>query len=387
MHVALVGPCAPGDLVDLLDDASASAARSVAGYRGIPVSELARALVNEGHTVSVATLTYRPEDAVGDFVGPRLAIRVARGRTRPRHHLPDLYAQERREMAGFLKEVRPDIVHAHWTYEFELAAQDSGLPHVTTAHDAPITILRHVRDPYRLARLAVSAKAVGGIRELSVVSPYLATRWRREMRYRRRILTIPNSVPHDVAGIPRRPSSQPVILVVADASRLKNVRGLLLAFQRVRDSVPSDELRLVGPGLEPNSQFAARAGGLRAGVSFVGPLSRDALVLEYQRAWVMAHSSLEEACPMVLLEAHGAGLPAIGGRGSGGVPYVLGDGQAGWLVDVTSQDAFATTILELVGEAPPKPKPATAEFVDRIFSPAVVANQYLSWYESTLARS
>ena len=160
----------------------------------------------------------------------------------------DLYRRERSAMSAALRDCHPDIVHAHWTYEFELAAQDSALPHVTTAHDAPFT------DPQTDARSVscgaawVALRARPGIRRLSTVSPYLARAWRGRMAYRRPIEIIPNSIPRTGVALSRTPSGHPVLLDVTGSGDLKNVRGLLRAFRMLCDGHREAELRLVGPG-------------------------------------------------------------------------------------------------------------------------------------------
>ena len=228
------------------------------GFGGVPVYELAKGLVASGHRVSVVTTAGSPEAAEARFKGPQIDVHcLPRRAAGPA--IRDLYRRERSAMSAALRDFHPDIVHAHWTYEFELAAQDSGLPHVTTAHDAPFTILRHMRDPYRAARLGVALRARPGIRHLSTVSPYMADRWRRQMRYRDPISVIPNSIPQSAVSPSRRPSPHPTVLEVADSGRLKNIGGLLRAFAIVRMQVPEAELRLVGPGLGALEPLALRA--------------------------------------------------------------------------------------------------------------------------------
>ena len=282
--------------------------------------------------------------------------------------------------------IAPDVVHAHWTYEFELAAQDSGLPHVTTAHDSPFTVLRHMSDSYRAARLLVALAARPGIRSLSVVSPSLGKAWRRQMLYRGPMTVIPNSIPQ--SGVPehRTPTRHPTMLEVADAGPLKNVRGLIRAFTSVRRTHPDAELRVVGPGLDPRGELAGWAigAGLASGVSFLGVLSREQLAEEYSRAWIFVHASLEEACPMTILEAHGAGLPVVGGIHSGGVPFVLDYGRAGWLTDVSDPKALARTLSRLIGDGPPAPPPGALEYARATFGPSVVTADYLDFYELAL---
>lgn len=383
MHVSLVGPCSPIDVAELLCEADAICARETPGYRGIPVSELAKGLVAAGHQVTVVSTDASISCGHIEFSGPQFRMVVQRSRARPRVYLRDLYAVERREMAAILRDVAPDLVHAHWTYEFELAAQYSGLPHVTTAHDAPLTILRRMRDPYRAARLGVAARARPGIRHLSAVSPYLADRWRKEMHYRRPIRIVPNSIPTDASPPHRTPANHPVALEVADAGERKNVRRLLQAFKMVRSHVPAAELRLVGPGLGADESMAlwAHLQGLSTGVTFLGRLRRDELSAEYRRAWSFVHASLEESFGLVLLEAMAAGLPTIGGRHSGGVPFVLDDGHAGVLTDVSDPRALADAIVDSLARGPEVMFPAPN--VKR-FSPKTVAAQYLDWYRAAL---
>ncbi len=387
MHVALVGPCSPVDVVGLMNRQEAPQARELPGYRGIPVSELAKNLISVGARVTVVSTDSTISAHNVEFSGPRFRMVVQRSRVRPRDYLHDIYRAERRGIASILRDVAPDIVHAHWTYEFELAAQDSGLPHVTTAHDAPFTILRRMRDPYRAARLLVALKARPGIQTLSTVAPNLAQRWSQQMRYGKPITVIPNSIPTDTLPAKSRPAKHPVVLDVADAGRLKNIPTLITAHSSVRSCVPGSELRLVGPGLGPEgatAQWAVKQ-GLAAGVTFVGKVSRTQLAHEYSRAWLFAHASYEEACPMTLLEAHGARLPIVGGVNSGGVPYLLDDGRAGWLTDVGDPRALASTIAHLLQNGPPAIQPGTTRYIEDNFTPQSVTEKYLAFYEGALA--
>lgn len=380
MHVALCGPMSPSGVAALLKPEDARRALAYPGIGGVPVYELAKGLIHAGHRVSVVTTSGSPEASAASFRGDRIEVISVRTRAAG-PAIRDLYRVERRTMADALRDCAPDIVHAHWTYEFELATQDSGLPHVTTAHDAPITILRQLRDPYRAARLGVAAVARPGIRHLSAVAPYLAERWRKEMLYRLPITVIPNSIPQDALHTGRDPAPHPILLEVADSGRRKNVAGLLRAFSIVRAQLPDAELRLVGPGLGPGDPLAekARAEGLAEGVSFIGSLGREELAGEYGRAWLFVHASFEEACPMTLLEAHGAGLSIVGGRDSGGVPFVLDNGRAGTLTDVSEPQTFAKAILDaLAGGPKPGPPPIAIER----FAPEAVAAAYVEWYIS-----
>lgn len=87
---------------------------------------------------------------------------------------------------------------------------------------------------------------------------------------------------------------------------------------------------------------------------------------------------------MTLLEAHGAGLPIVGGVNSGGVPYVLDDGRAGWLTDVSDPRALASTLSRLIVDGPPPPPDRAVEYARKAFSPSAVAAAYMEWYVRAL---
>ncbi len=384
MHIAVVGPASPVRLAGELDASDRRHAEGYLDLGGTAVVELVRSLLAKGHRITVVTAHHSPGFGPARFVGPNLDIVVAAGRTRARDWLGDLYHVERRQMMQTIRDAKPDIVHAHWTYEFELAAQDSDLLHVTTARDSPFTILRRTRDMYRVARLGVALRARPGIQQLSVVSPYLATAWRRQLLYRRPIRVMPNSIPQDVLTMRRDPAPHPVVTYIADAGPLKNVRTLLQAFRLVRASIPSAELHLIGAGLGPGEHAAlwAETGGLAQNVRFLGPLAREQVAFELSISWLYTHASLEESFGNAVLEAASAGVPVLGGRRSGGVPYVLGYGAAGWLTDVRNPAALSESMVALL-DRPHSPPPTTSAYLAR-FAPEHVAADYVAWYEFTL---
>lgn len=386
MHIALCGPCSPAYLADLLHEDDAARVRTHPGLGGRPVADLARGLRTAGHDVTIVTMPATPVDEAEVFRGDGLRVLSVPSRHSRLSRL-DGYRTEARIMARALREgTAADLVHAHWTYEFEWAAQLSRLPHVTTAHDCPTSIFRQMPDRTRLRRLLQAIRLKADIAHLSAVSPYTADAWHRQMRYPRPIEAIPNSIPDDISNITRRPARTPTILDIGDSSPRKNMKGLLQAFEIVRATTPSAVLRLVGPGLGPTDRMARWADdvGLKNGVTFVGVLDRSEIARELSQAWVLAHASLEEACPMAVLEALGSGLPVVGGLRSGGVPYVLDHGRNGRLSDVRSPQAFANDILASLFEG--KVTSAAAGPLTR-FHPAVVAAQYLDWYDKVLTGS
>jgi glycosyltransferase involved in cell wall biosynthesis len=162
----------------------------------------------------------------------------------------------------------------------------------------------------------------------------------------------------------------------------KNTSTLIQAWPLVRNRFPEARLAMLGSGHGPGEAAEAWAlsRGLREGIAFLGLRPYDEVQrLLKEEADLFVHPSLEECCPMVVLEAEAAGLPVVGGRCSGGVPYVMGDGQAGLLVDVRNPATLAEGICRLLeDEGLRKQTGARAKgLVEERFTLDRVADQYL----------
>lgn len=143
-------------------------------------------------------------------------------------------------------------------------------------------------------------------------------------------------------------------------------------------------LDLLGPGLGSNDELAlwAQRQGLSDAVRFGGRVGRTELLSTVRSATVMAHPSLEECQPVALLEAMRLGVPVIGGRAAGGVPWTLQEGNAGLLVDVRDPRSIARGIMSVVSEPERGARLAERARVRVVttFSAEVVSAQYVSLF-------
>lgn len=384
MHIALCGPAT----VSMLEPSLGVKVPS-AGYPYALLPMLAEELIAAGHRVTVvstATDIYTPLR----FAAGQLGLVLVPSRPRARDRALSFFRAERRGLALELRELRPDVIHAHWTYEFALAAAEAAVaPVLVTARDSPFAIFRFHMDMYRLFRLLLAIRARPSIRHISANSPYLvrSLRW---FGHFGAIPVIPNLMPAMVPAnsiVVRRPDA--TILCVADSSRLKNVRALLRAVSLVRVQHPDARLRLVGQGLDVGGPVEtwARKRGLDANVGFVGYADRAALAGEYARAAVFCSPSLEESFGNTLVEALQAGLPVIAGKNSGAVPWVLFNGQAGRLVDVRDPAAIAAAICEALDNPSSTVAPGfdVAEALAERYAPSVHAARCVAEYRRVIA--
>lgn len=300
----------------------------------------------------------------------------------------DLYRMERRELAAAMRESGPDVVHAHWLYEFALAAIESGIPHVITAHDSPAKVLRYMPNLYRLGRYFMARKALRRARVLTTVSEYL----RDEVRgyARAAVDVVANPLPLELCQRDAKRSIDPpgkmlkVGMVLNGWSRFKNQPPAIKGFSIFRQGNPHAELHLFGHDFEPGGKgfVWCKRHGFESGLSFHGPTAHDALLHMLAGIDVLLHPALEETFGMSVAEAMALGKPVIGGDRAGAIPWLLDFGAAGLLVDVRSPTAIAKALDSLALNADLRQNLAQAGFkrVSGICAPNAVVAAYEKSY-------
>ncbi len=137
--------------------------------------------------------------------------------------------------------------------------------------------------------------------------------------------------------------------LIGSVGRLEPVKGhkyLLQAFSLLAPRFPHLHLALVGEGEElPRLQTLTFREGLSDRVHFLG--WRDDIPTLLQTFDLFVFPSLNEGMGRALVEAMAAGLPIVASR-AGGIPEVLGEGEAGLLVEAGSASALAQGIEKLL---------------------------------------
>lgn len=350
LHAAVVGPLDVARLVAEfgLESSGRESAPVLSGGHPATTS-LVVALAPLVDRLELVTLDHRRESPA-QFVGEHVRLSVGPMRPRARSRARDLYAAERRFIAGQLASSQPDAVSAHWTYEFALGTLDSGLPHLITVHDWAPAILWSMRDKYRTVRLLMQLLTFARGRNFAAVSPYMARR--AGLLTRGRVAVLPNGLESSWYEERLQQPSQMLVLAVNHGfARHKNTGRLLTAWPDVLLRHPTAELVLAGNHHEPDGPASkwAQERGLTHRVRFVGPVEEPELKDLLQSASVFAHPSLEESFGLVALEAMAQGVPVVGGLRSGAIPWLLEAG-AGVLIDVRKPEAIADAITTLLAD-------------------------------------
>ena len=142
MKIGVAGPIA----VELLSHHLSVQEAMPRTYRYAPMAFWVEELLARGHSVVVFGLAQDLE-APRTLEGTRLRVHLGRYRSHGRAR--DFFASERSDLLNAMANDPCDVIHAHWTYEFALAALASNQPTLVTAHDAPFSVLRLA--PFRTA--------------------------------------------------------------------------------------------------------------------------------------------------------------------------------------------------------------------------------------------
>lgn len=160
------------------------------------------------------------------------------------------------------------------------------------------------------------------------------------------ILILPHAVPDPgptSAGHPRR------ILAIANASRRKGVDILVQAFADIHADVPDAELVIVGTSSGELAEILAKlprpAQRLTGQIHALGPISDQALDLEWQRAGVVVVPSRYESFGLVAVEGMARGKAVVASEG-GALAEVVGDG--GVVVGPENPGALARALLDVL---------------------------------------
>ncbi|MBI5717037.1 MAG: glycosyltransferase family 4 protein [Burkholderiales bacterium] len=333
------------------------------GYPGAPLlTVLAKALVERGHQVATISTDYSTPIAelepFRSFKGREIQAyfcpqrpRSFRGAYGRRGRMLDFFRYERDCLRAAIADFAPEVIHAHWTYEFVWAALDSGVPTLATAHDSPLKVVRYTPNMYRLWRYFMARRVLARCRHLTAVSPDLERDLQGYVPGPIHVVANPiaDTILQAPGCVPQAQGSKTLMMVLNGWTDLKNGATALQAFHLAQQVDP--ELRLVcfGAGFEAGgaAQSWAAGKGYTANVEFRGP-TPHALILEKMRtSMALLHPSRWEACCMSIAESMSVGLPVIAGRATDGVPWQLDGGRAGVLTDVTDAQAMADAIITL----------------------------------------
>jgi glycosyltransferase involved in cell wall biosynthesis len=282
-----------------------------------------------------------------------------------------------------IRELRPDVVHGQGTErDCALSAVYSGFPNVLTIHGNMrlIAQVNRVR-PGSFQWLAARLERWTIPRSDGVVCITNYTR-AAVADLASRTWVVPNAVDPTFFSVEPQSAEPPLVLCVGNIGQRKNQNALLEALDPLAARRP---LRVVFlGGAPPDDGYTAtffRLLSERPWAAYGGFAGRAALREQLRQTRVLALPSLEDNCPMAVLEAMAAGVPVVAAR-VGGLPDLIQQDETGLFCDPFQPESISDAIGRLLDD----PLLGTAvaararqEALSR-FHPAVVANRHLEIY-------
>jgi glycosyltransferase involved in cell wall biosynthesis len=351
--------------IDLISEhASPLAAIGAAdsGGQNVHVAELARALGERGHHITV--YTRRDDEALPERVRLAQGVTVEHVRAGPARKLPkDTLLPHMAEFGDHLARrwlrQSPDVAHAHFWMSGLAAhrgAQGLGVPVVQTFHALGTVKRRHhgEADPSPPPRIPLEA---GLARDAALIVATCSDEVRELAAMgvpTRRVAVVPCGV--DLSrftprGRRARRTSRHRILFLGRLVRRKGVETII----RALPEVPGAELVIAGGGDAVGDAELARLTGIagRCGVPgqirFVGQIPRAGVPALLRSADVVVSVPWYEPFGMVPLEAMACGVPVVASAVGGHLDTVL-DGRTGALVPPRDPAALAQRLRELLAD-------------------------------------
>ena len=288
-----------------------------------------------------------------------------------------------------LRAIQPDIVHGQGTErECSLGAVFSGFPNVLTIHGNMRLVAKvNGSPPFSFWWNAARLETFTIPRSRGVVC---ITHYTRDAvaGLAKKTWVVPNAVDESFFNVPPeiQPDQPSVILCVGAISHRKNQN----AFIRALDPLAArKKIRLVFLGAEWQKdpyvhEFFALL-RTRPWCEHHGFVDRTRLKTWLRGATLLALPSLEDNCPMTVLEAAAASVPVVAAN-VGGVPDLIADGKTGLLCDPLNAASMGGAVEKILAQ----PALARALVVEakrsarERFHPAVVARRHLEIYHEVL---
>ena len=291
--------------------------------------DLACAQVKLGHHVAVASRG-------GDF-DALLAANNVETRLIPQDRRVVAILRALVSLQRFVREWRPDIIHAHMMTSAVVAmpiCRLAGVPLVTTVHNA----------------FEKSAVLMGLGTRVIAVSEVVGQSMRQRGIPKSKLDVVLNGTIGSARfeGKDRTPQTlaKPSIIFLGGLHPRKGLPDLIEAFNIVRRKVPDATLTVIGEGpCRAEYEALARQSPASEAIAFLGGLHEPFPYLLGADIFVLP--SHADPAPLVLSEAREAGC-AIIATSVDGVPQLLENGRAGLLTPPNDPAALAAAISDLI---------------------------------------
>ncbi|HSR40800.1 MAG TPA: N-acetyl-alpha-D-glucosaminyl L-malate synthase BshA [Longimicrobiales bacterium] len=250
-----------------------------------------------------------------------------------------------------------DLLHVHYAIPHatsawiarEMLAEDRLVPVVTTLHGTDITLVGLHPSFHSIVRFSI-LRSQG----ITAVSKFLRDETVRDFGVPEdRIEVIPNFIDPEVYRPGKEPchratlapEGEKILMHVSNFRPVKRVVDVVEIFARVRREVAA-RLVFVGDGPDrPRAQERADELGVADAVTFLGKHASVDELLACCDLFLLP--SENESFGLAALEAMASGAPVVASR-TGGIPELVPDGEAGYLLPVGDVEGMADAAIRVL---------------------------------------
>jgi glycosyltransferase involved in cell wall biosynthesis len=288
-----------------------------------------------------------------------------------------------------LKAIQPDIVHGQGTErECAISAVFSRFPNVVTIH-GNMRLIAEINQAKTFSYdwLAAQLEKVTLPKSRGVIC---ITRYTQDAvkDLARKTWVLPNAVDASFFDVNPEPDDTGTILCVGLICYRKNQNRFIEALDSLAGT---RRLRVVFLGeARKENPYAAEFLKLletRPWCEHAGFVDRAGLKERLKKATMVALPSLEDNCPMVVLEAAAAGVPVLAAK-VGGVPDLIEEGKTGLFHDPLDLAGMRAGVEKILGDREfARTLAATAKQQARErFHPLVIARRHVEIYAEVLSK-
>jgi len=302
------------------------------------------------------------------------------------------YFGPRRRMAEALRDLAPDIVHSQYA-DWGPCGLDAGLPTVVTVHgmyhreSALYAPWRRLAARYHLHFFW---KSLREMKHIISISPYVEQELRPHTDAT--FWYVPNPINPEFFNLDPARAEPGGLLYVGRLIPRKCMLELLRAFAAARREHPGIRLRLIGKPRRTSYlkrlEDYVKAENLGEAVTFLGSVSEEQLLDEFERASALVLLSRQETAPGIISEAMASGTAVISVRLCG-IPYLVDDGRTGLLAEPGDVESFAAHMVALA-QAPERCREMGRqgrEKAMREFHPDRVVDEIMNVYRCVIGQS
>jgi glycosyltransferase involved in cell wall biosynthesis len=291
-----------------------------------------------------------------------------------------------RAVRNKLKEIKPDIVHGQGTErDCAISAVFSGFPNVLTIHGNMRSIAKlNKAQPFSFEWCAAKLESFTLPRSNGVIC---ITDYTRESvkKIAQRTWVVPNAVDGSFFKVEHKPVEPALLLCVGNISARKNQNNFIRTLARLNSKKPFRVIFLGGVNRADTygKEFFILISKY-PWCSYEGVADRSKLKDWFSRASGLVLPSIEDNCPMVVLEAMAAGLP-VAAAAVGGVPDLIEDSITGYLFDPMSEESIKSKVELILNVADFRVGLSAKESAIQKFSSNLIARRHLDIYKEVLS--